>query len=198
MLASRLPTLAPRAACSGAGGRWFGGGPAWTAQHTGHVLSVASQNRCGGRRRYHGCAGRWQSPQFHSAQGTHLAFTPKQALPLERRPPLPTCTPCCPAPAGCRYDSSLGLLTRKFIGLMEEAEGGVLDLNKAVDALAVQKRRIYDITNVLEGIGLIGKCGKNNVQFTAPHDAGQPCADDASAGAAAGAPAVPLPPCSPN
>lgn len=29
-----------------------------------------------------------------------------------------------------------------------------------------QKRRIYDITNVLEGIGLIGKCGKNNVRFT--------------------------------
>ena len=28
-----------------------------------------------------------------------------------------------------------------------------------------QKRRIYDITNVLEGIGLIAKCGKNNVRF---------------------------------
>ncbi|KAI3431634.1 hypothetical protein D9Q98_004681 [Chlorella vulgaris] len=67
---------------------------------------------------------------------------------------------------GCRYDSSLGLLTRKFIGLMEEAEGGVLDLNKAAEALHVQKRRIYDITNVLEGIGLIGKSGKNNVRFT--------------------------------
>lgn len=24
---------------------------------------------------------------------------------------------------------------------------------------------MYDITNVLEGIGLIGKCGKNNVRF---------------------------------
>ena len=50
---------------------------------------------------------------------------------------------------------------------MEEAEEGVLDLNKAAEALHVQKRRIYDITNVLEGIGLIGKCGKNNVRFTA-------------------------------
>lgn len=29
----------------------------------------------------------------------------------------------------------------------------------------VQKRRIYDITNVLEGIGLIEKKGKNNIQW---------------------------------
>ncbi|PSC73721.1 transcription factor E2FA-like [Micractinium conductrix] len=49
---------------------------------------------------------------------------------------------------------------------MDEAEGGLLDLNKAAEALHVQKRRIYDITNVLEGIGVIGKCGKNTVRFT--------------------------------
>jgi hypothetical protein len=29
----------------------------------------------------------------------------------------------------------------------------------------VQKRRIYDITNVLEGIGLIEKKLKNNIQW---------------------------------
>ena len=33
----------------------------------------------------------------------------------------------------------------------------MLDLNKAAEALEVQKRRIYDITNVLEGIYLIEK-----------------------------------------
>jgi hypothetical protein len=32
-------------------------------------------------------------------------------------------------------------------------------------ALQVQKRRIYDITNVLEGIGLIEKKSKNNIQW---------------------------------
>ena len=31
--------------------------------------------------------------------------------------------------------------------------------------LQVQKRRIYDITNVLEGIGLIEKKSKNNIQW---------------------------------
>ncbi|WZZ38784.1 hypothetical protein YC2023_035043 [Brassica napus] len=65
----------------------------------------------------------------------------------------------------CRYDSSLGLLTKKFINLIKQAEDGILDLNKAADTLEVQKRRIYDITNVLEGIGLIEKTLKNRIQW---------------------------------
>ncbi|KAF8395448.1 hypothetical protein HHK36_019394 [Tetracentron sinense] len=65
----------------------------------------------------------------------------------------------------CRYDSSLGLLTKKFITLIKHAEDGILDLNKAADTLEVQKRRIYDITNVLEGIGLIEKKLKNRIQW---------------------------------
>ncbi|CAN0916890.1 Transcription factor E2FB [Linum grandiflorum] len=65
----------------------------------------------------------------------------------------------------CRYDSSLGLLTKKFINLIKHAEDGMLDLNKAADTLEVQKRRIYDITNVLEGIGLIEKNLKNKIQW---------------------------------
>ena len=67
---------------------------------------------------------------------------------------------------GHRYDSSLGLLTKKFIQLLQEASNhGVLDLNQAATKLGVQKRRIYDITNVLEGIGLISKKSKNNIQW---------------------------------
>ena len=65
----------------------------------------------------------------------------------------------------CRYDSSLGLLTKKFISLIQNAPDGVLDLNQAATSLGVQKRRIYDITNVLEGIGLIEKRSKNNIQW---------------------------------
>ncbi|KAI4300581.1 hypothetical protein L6164_033940 [Bauhinia variegata] len=69
-------------------------------------------------------------------------------------------------PAGsCRYDSSLGLLTKKFINLLKHAEDGNLDLNKAAETLEVQKRRIYDITNVLEGIGLIEKKLKNRIHW---------------------------------
>ncbi|CAI7893175.1 unnamed protein product [Closterium sp. NIES-54] len=58
-----------------------------------------------------------------------------------------------------------GLLTKKFIDLIKGSDDGTLDLNTAASTLQVQKRRIYDITNVLEGIGLIEKKGKNNIQW---------------------------------
>lgn len=64
-----------------------------------------------------------------------------------------------------RYDTSLGLLTKKFIQLLKGATDGVVDLNKASELLGVQKRRIYDITNVLEGVGLIEKKSKNNIRW---------------------------------
>ncbi|XP_064641672.1 transcription factor E2F5-like isoform X2 [Lineus longissimus] len=65
-----------------------------------------------------------------------------------------------------RHEKSLGLLTTKFVTLLQEAQDGVLDLKAAADTLAVrQKRRIYDITNVLEGIGLIEKKSKNSIQW---------------------------------
>ncbi|VAI57619.1 unnamed protein product [Triticum turgidum subsp. durum] len=76
-------------------------------------------------------------------------------------------------PAGtCRYDSSLGLLTKKFINLLKQAEDGILDLNNAAETLEVQKRRIYDITNVLEGIGLIEKTLKNRIRWKGLDDSG--------------------------
>lgn len=66
---------------------------------------------------------------------------------------------------GSRYDSSLGLLTKKFISLILEAKDGTLHLNETANVLQVQKRRIYDITNVLEGIGLIEKISKNHIRW---------------------------------
>ncbi|KAM3710811.1 hypothetical protein ACJW31_01G059900 [Castanea mollissima] len=75
--------------------------------------------------------------------------------------------------ANCRYDSSLGLLTKKFISLIQEAKDGTLDLNHTADILQVQKRRIYDITNVLEGIGLIEKTSKNHIRWKGYGDVGQ-------------------------
>ncbi|KAH9627413.1 hypothetical protein KSS87_012063, partial [Heliosperma pusillum] len=63
-----------------------------------------------------------------------------------------------------RSDCSLVLLTKKFINLIRHAEDGILDLNKTAEVLGVQKRRIYDVTNVLEGIGLIEKL-KNGIQW---------------------------------
>jgi len=64
-----------------------------------------------------------------------------------------------------RYETSLGLLTKKFVSLFHNDPSGTVDLNKASEGLGVQKRRIYDITNVLEGIGLVEKKSKNTVHW---------------------------------
>ncbi|KAL4378581.1 hypothetical protein GQ457_02G041110 [Hibiscus cannabinus] len=68
--------------------------------------------------------------------------------------------------------SSYTSLQRSFDNLIKHAEDGILDLNKAAETLElmiltrlVQKRRIYDITNVLEGIDLIEKKVKNRIHW---------------------------------
>ena len=67
------------------------------------------------------------------------------------------------AHAPSRFDQSLGKITVKFTELMKNAPGGVVDLNEAAVLLKVKKRRLYDITNVLEGIDLVTKRSKNRV-----------------------------------
>jgi len=78
-----------------------------------------------------------------------------------------------------RHENSLGELTKKFIELIKDSENRCIDLNEAVEKLKVQKRRIYDITNVLEGMGLIEKLLKNKIQWKGtlniPNDFQQDC-----------------------
>eukprot|EP00962_Isochrysis_galbana_P050990 scaffold22350_cov124-Isochrysis_galbana.AAC.7 len=93
----------------------------------------------------------------------------------------------------CRYDSSLGLLTKKFVTLIQTAPEGILDLNQAATQLNVQKRRIYDITNVLEGIGLIEKKSKNNIQVRTRRRGTGPVAALGAAAALAERPPTPAP-----
>ncbi|XP_064336982.1 transcription factor E2F5 isoform X7 [Camelus dromedarius] len=93
-----------------------------------------------------------------------------QPPPSQAQPPPPPPPPPQPLGGGgggsSRHEKSLGLLTTKFVSLLQEAKDGVLDLKAAADTLAVrQKRRIYDITNVLEGIDLIEKKSKNSIQW---------------------------------
>ncbi|KAG8506683.1 Transcription factor E2F2 [Galemys pyrenaicus] len=98
--------------------------------------------------------GRPAIPEFRTPKGK---YTRADGLPSPKTPKSPG--------EKTRYDTSLGLLTKKFIYLLSESKDGVLDLNWAAEVLDVQKRRIYDITNVLEGIQLIRKKAKNNIQW---------------------------------
>ncbi|MCI4382400.1 hypothetical protein PGIGA_G00014380 [Pangasianodon gigas] len=94
-------------------------------------------------------------PDFRTPKGK--GNTPSARLSSPRTPKSPG--------ERTRYDTSLGLLTKKFVGLLSESADGVLDLNWATEVLEVQKRRIYDITNVLEGVQLIRKKSKNHIQW---------------------------------
>lgn len=42
-------------------------------------------------------------------------------------------------------------MTRKFMGFIKKAEDYTVDIDEVLQELNVHKRRIYDITNVLEG-----------------------------------------------
>lgn len=64
-----------------------------------------------------------------------------------------------------RSAASLVVLTKKFIELIEKTPNGELDLNHAAVKLCVQKRRVYDIVNVLEGVDVITKTSKNRIQW---------------------------------
>lgn len=76
-------------------------------------------------------------------------------------------------PHSCRVDNSLLVLTKKFMQLQPQGnETGLLNLNEAAERLGVQKRRLYDITNVLEGIDMIEKMGKNSIRWKSRDELG--------------------------
>ena len=115
------------------------------------------------------------SPEVDSARAAGSHASEQQTGSAEQ-------SPRSVAGSGRRVDSSLGVLTQKFVQLInEQSMTGTVDLNVAAELLGVQKRRIYDITNVLEGIGLIEKKSKNHIQWKIRLN------DGAAAGAAAAA-----------
>ncbi|VDO22409.1 unnamed protein product [Haemonchus placei] len=64
---------------------------------------------------------------------------------------------------GPRCENSLKAITRKFVKWV--ARGEAVNLNDAASVLCVSKRRLYDVVNVLEGVGIIEKCGMNKVRM---------------------------------
>lgn len=64
-----------------------------------------------------------------------------------------------------RKDRSLIVLTQRFYQIILNSDNGIIDMKDAAQQLGVEKRRIYDITNVLEGINLIHKHSKNKIQW---------------------------------
>jgi transcription factor E2F3 len=65
---------------------------------------------------------------------------------------------------------SLVKLTHDFIGLLMAQSDEEVDLTDAANRLGAAKRRLYDVTNVLAGIGLIERCGKAKVKWIGEPD----------------------------
>ena len=62
-----------------------------------------------------------------------------------------------------RQENSLCQLTKKVLQYIKNKKQLNININELVKDLDVKKRRIYDITNVLQGIGYIEKKGKNEI-----------------------------------
>ena len=62
-----------------------------------------------------------------------------------------------------RQENSLSKLTKKVIDYIRDNKKVNINLNELVKSLGVKKRRIYDITNVLQGIGYVEKQGKSEI-----------------------------------
>lgn len=70
-------------------------------------------------------------------------------------------------PKGGR-NNSLFLITQRFVELIRSKPNKTLEINVCAAELGVKKRRVYDITNVLEGINVVAKSSKNNIQWIGP------------------------------
>lgn len=64
---------------------------------------------------------------------------------------------------------SLALLTEGLINLLKEQKDTEIEINKASEILDASKRRLYDVTNVLQGIGLIERSGKSKIKWVEPN-----------------------------
>ncbi len=60
-----------------------------------------------------------------------------------------------------RKDKSLGLLCDNFLRFCREQRDGVVSLDAAAVALGVERRRIYDVTNILEALDVVSRRTKN-------------------------------------
>jgi transcription factor E2F7/8 len=64
-----------------------------------------------------------------------------------------------------RKAKSLEELSKKFIEHFEGRGSNVIQLDKITNRLGVERRRIYDVINILESLNVVSKKGKNNYEW---------------------------------
>ncbi|GMY13520.1 E2F transcription factor-like E2FF isoform X1 [Fagus crenata] len=64
-------------------------------------------------------------------------------------------------PVYCRKEKSIGLLCSNFLSLYNQEGDGTIGLDDAAIKLGVGRRRMYDVVNILESVGIVARKGKN-------------------------------------
>lgn len=59
----------------------------------------------------------------------------------------------------------LDALTKSFIQILQSSNGYEITLDDACKRLNAQRRRLYDVVNVLIGVGLVEKVGKSRIKW---------------------------------
>jgi transcription factor E2F3 len=60
---------------------------------------------------------------------------------------------------------TLVALTQSFLKILADANGSEVELTSVEAALKTTKRRLYDVINVLSGVGLVERTGKSRVRL---------------------------------
>lgn len=87
------------------------------------------------------------------------------------KPQKPLSSPCSSSKL-CSYnrkDKSLEELSRKFLQMFLKSQESCISLDRITEALGVERRRIYDIINILESLNLVSRKGKNNYRWNGFH-----------------------------
>ncbi|KAG7575600.1 E2F/DP family winged-helix DNA-binding domain [Arabidopsis thaliana x Arabidopsis arenosa] len=64
-----------------------------------------------------------------------------------------------------RKEKSLGVLVSNFLRLYNRDDVDLIGLDDAAGQLGVERRRIYDVVNILESIGIVARRGKNQYSW---------------------------------
>ena len=73
--------------------------------------------------------------------------------------------PSAPSPQRPRRESSLRIISQQILKHYAGKSEGEIRLNKFAQALGVERRRIYDIVNILEGFDIVEKLKKNTYRW---------------------------------